>query len=292
MNVPYEELTHRNAGFLSPRDQARLRRTGILVLGAGGMGGAALQSLVRAGAGHLAVADMDTFEASNLNRQVFATSRTLGRTKTEVTREALQEIHPDVRVEVMGEEWLRRLDELLPRFRVVINAMDDQRAAILLYRKAREWGVTVVDAYTSPCPSVTVVAPGDPRPEERLGFPTVGVPWEDITAEQLREAFLREAAFVMAHSSGVRYLDPEVVEEILGGSRPRSSFAPVVIVAGNLMAFEAMQAALGRRGGAGYMGYFVNLWTGRCERPRRGVLARAREWLVRGRLERWARGAS
>ena len=183
MTVPYEELTHRNAGFLSPPDQARLRRTGILVLGAGGMGGAALQSLVRAGVGHLAVADMDTFEASNLNRQVFATSRTLGRAKTEVTREALQEIHPDVKVEVMGEEWLGRLDDLLPRFRVVINAMDDQRAAILLYRKAREWGVTVVDAYTSPCPSVTVVAPGDPRPEERLGFPTVGVPWEDITGE-------------------------------------------------------------------------------------------------------------
>ena len=82
------------------------------------------------------------------------------------------------------------------------------------------------------------------------------------------------------------------VEEILGGSRPRSSFAPVVIVAGNLMAFEAMQAALGRRSGAGYVGYFVNLWTGRCERPRRGLVARTREWLVRWRLEGWARGAS
>ena len=46
--VAYAELTHRNAGFLSDRDQARLARTGLLVLGAGGMGGAALQSLVRA----------------------------------------------------------------------------------------------------------------------------------------------------------------------------------------------------------------------------------------------------
>ncbi len=290
--VAYDELTHRNAGFLSARDQARLARTGLLVLGAGGMGGAALQSLVRAGVGRLAIADIDTFEVTNLNRQVFATTDTLGRRKTEATRDALRDINPGVRVETLGDEWLWRLDDLLPRFRVVVNAMDDLRAAILLYRKAREWGVTVVDAYTSPCPSVTVVAPGDPRPEERLGFPTVGVPWEEITEAQLRESFLREAAFVMAHSSGVRHLDPTVVEEILRGERPRSSFAPVVIVAGNLMAFEAMRAALGSRGGAGCEGYFVNLWTGRCERPGGGPLAWAREQFLRWRLSQWTRSAS
>jgi hypothetical protein len=41
-------------------------------------------------------------------------------------------------------------------------------------------GATVIDAYTSPLPSVTVVRPADPRPEVRLGFPTVGAEWKSL----------------------------------------------------------------------------------------------------------------
>jgi molybdopterin/thiamine biosynthesis adenylyltransferase len=233
-----------------------------------------VQSLVRAGVGRLAIADGDTFEASNLNRQLFATTRTLGRSKTAATRDALLEINPELTIEMLGPEWAEQLDSLLPRFPVVVNAMDDMRAAILLYRKAREHRATVIDAYTSPCPSVTVVRPHDPRPEERLGFPTVGVPWERIGEAELRQAFLRELAFVASTSSGIRQLDPTMVGEILAGTRARSSFAPVVMIAGNLMAFEAIQLLAGRASGTDARGYFLNPWSGRVERPRSGPVQR------------------
>jgi molybdopterin/thiamine biosynthesis adenylyltransferase len=272
--MDYSALTERNAAFLPAAEQTRLARASVLVLGVGGMGGAAVQSLVRAGVGRLAIADGDTFEASNLNRQLFATTRTLGRSKTAATRDALLEINPELTIETLGPEWTEQLDSLLPRFPVVVNAMDDMRAAILLYRKAREHGVTVIDAYTSPCPSVTVVKPHDPRPEERLGFPTVGVPWERIGEAELRQAFLRELAFVVSTSSGIRQLDPTVVGEILAGTRARSSFAPVVMIAGNLMAFEAIQLLAGRASGTDARGYFLNPWSGRVERPRSGPVQR------------------
>ena len=267
MKVAYAEMTARNAGFLTERDQRVLHAASVFVCGVGGMGGAAAHALARAGVGRLTLADADCFEASNLNRQTFAFLDTLGVPKTEATRDVLLRINPELRVESLGAEWEGRLDQILPRHRVVVNGMDDVRAGIALYRGAREHGVAVVDAYTSPHPSVTLVRAGDPRPEERLGFPTVGVPTEELTDEQLRAAFLIEVAYASRVSSGISRLAPDVVEEILSGRRPRSSFAPTVILAGSLMAFEAIGCVLGWESGAGYEGYFIDPWSGRIERP-------------------------
>ncbi len=267
MSVAYEVLTGRNAGFVTDEEQEVLRNASVFVCGLGGMGGAAAQALVRAGVGRLLVTDPDTFEASNLNRQTFAFVDTLGFPKVDATRDALLRINPELTFEVAGDDWVERLDEILPEQRVVVNGMDDMGATLRLYRKAREHGTTVVDAYTSPYPSVSVVRPDDPRPEERLGFPTVGVTTGEVTEEQLRCAFLIEVAYVARVSSGIGRLDPHVVEGILAGRRPRSSFCPVVVIAGCLMAFEAIGCLLGRPSGAGHEGYFLDLWSGRIERP-------------------------
>jgi hypothetical protein len=231
------------------------------------MGGAAVHSLARAGIGTLAITDPDRFEATNLNRQTFANVDTLGAPKVEVTSAALRRMNPCLAVEVVGDDWLARLDDLLTRHPVVVNAMDDVRAGISLYRRARELGATVVDAYTSPCPSVTVVRAGDPMPEERFGFPTVGVPIEEISAELVRGAFQAEVAYVARASTSLEHFEPRVAHEILAGRRPRSSFAPVVMIAGTLMAFEVIRCILGRDSCAGYRGYFFDPWAGRVEAP-------------------------
>lgn len=267
MTVTYEALTGRNAGFLDDEEQETLRDGRVFVCGVGGMGGAAVHALARAGVGHLSITDPDHFEASNLNRQAFAYVDTLGTPKADTVRAALLRINPELRVDIVGDDWVSRLDRILPEHPVVVNGMDDLRAGIALYRKAREHGTTVVDAYTSPYPSVTVVRPDDPRPEERLGFPTVGVPVGKLTEEQLRSAQLVEIAWVARVSSGIGRLEPRVVEEIISGRRPRSSFAPVVTVAGSLMAFEAIGCLLGRPSAAGHVGYFFDLWSGAVERP-------------------------
>ena len=266
MSVSYAEMVGRNAGFLFPDEQERLRDAAVFVCGVGGMGGVAAQTLVRAGLGTLAIADPDTFEVSNLNRQPFAYTDTLGCPKADVTRSALLRINPDLRVRVVGD-WEARLAEVLPSHPVVINAMDDARAGVALYRAAREHEATVVDAYTSPCPSVFVVRPSDPRPEERLGYPTAGVPLAEITEAMLRGAFLSEVAYVAAASQGIARLDPAIVSEIVQGLRPRISFAPMVTIAGSLMAFEAIACVLGRPSAADAAGYFFDPWSGRVERP-------------------------
>jgi len=288
----YDEMVGRNAGFLTDREQERLRAGGVFVCGVGGMGGAAVQSLARAGVGSLALADTDHFEVSNLNRQVFATLDTVGERKVEATARALAAVNPELRLTTFDAGWVDRLDEILPRFPLVVNGMDDARAGIALYRKARDHGATVIDAYTSPLPSVTVVRPADPRPETRLGFPTVGTDWRALTAEQLDGCKVAEALYVLVHSSSARHIDLDVAAAMLAGRRPRPSFAPMVIATGTLMAFEALKVLLGRPSGVDHRGVFLDPWAMRVERPRPAPVAWVMGKLARRVLRRLAVAAA
>ena len=277
----YAEMTRRNIGFVTEAEQRRLREGHVFVCGAGGMGGACLQSLVRAGVGALEIADFDSFELSNLNRQVFATIPMLGRPKVEVTVERLREIHPDVELRTHGVDWLASLRDILQRCKVVVNGMDDVGAGIQLYRGAREAGATVIDAYSSTLPSLVVVAPGDPRPEERLRFPTRGVAPADFTPEMLAGCKLAEIEYVLVHSSTSDTLDPTIAGEIMAGTRPRISFAPMVITTGTLMAYATVAELCGRPAPADHRGWFLNPYSGRIERPRAAPVAAFRRMMVR-----------
>lgn len=277
----YPEFIQRNLGFVSEEGQARLRDARILVCGVGGMGGACLQALVRAGVGGFAIADFDRFEVSNMNRQVFANLDTVGVGKVAATVAQIARVNPQLVVETHGQEWIGKLDELLARYKLVVNGMDDIKAGIALYRKAREHGATVIDAYASPLPSVFVVRPSDPRPEERLGAPTVGKPLESIDAEATAAYFGREIEHLLVHSSSARHFDLEVAKDLFAGKRKRPSFAPMVITTGNLMAFEAVKLILGRSDGADNRGYFFNPWAMKVERPRDLVSAFVVRALVR-----------
>ena len=105
----YGAMTGRNLGFVTPAEQEVLRTGRVFVCGVGGMGGAALVTLVRAGVGELCVADPDQFEASNLNRQLLATRDTLGCAKTEVARQYVARVNPEARVSIMAIARVERL---------------------------------------------------------------------------------------------------------------------------------------------------------------------------------------
>jgi molybdopterin/thiamine biosynthesis adenylyltransferase len=281
----YEEMIGRNAGFLSATEQELLHDGRVFVCGVGGMGGAALQSLVRAGVGNVAIADMDVFERSNLNRQLFATLDTIGKLKAGATADALLRINPGLGLTTYGAEWVEQLDEILAVYKVVVNGMDDLAAGLALYRKAREHGATVIDAYTAPLPSVTVVAPADPRPEERLRFPTTGTNWRVLTQDEVDECKMQEALYVMINSSSAKHIDLHVAAELMAGKRSRPSFAPMVIVTGTLMANEAIKLLV-RRDTVDCRGVFLNPWTMRIERPKPSPVAWVLERVARRYLAR------
>ena len=283
----YSEMVGRNLGFVTAEEQERLRTGVVFVCGVGGMGGACLMSLARAGLGRVIVADLDTFELSNLNRQLFADLDTLGQLKVEATVRRLLRLNPEMEIETHGGDWMDHIDDVLGRAPVAINGTDDIACTLHLYRRARECGATVIDAYTAPLPSVAVVAPGDPRPEERLRFPCRGKDWRALTDDDLAGCTLRELEYVLTHSSSRHHVDLEVAAEMVSGERPRMSFAPMVVTAGNLMAFETISLLLGRPSGTDCRGYFFNPWKARVERPRNPVSAALMGFVVRRFLHRF-----
>jgi hypothetical protein len=286
MTFSYGEMTTRNAGFVTPDEQARLQAASVFIPGVGGMGGAAFMALVRAGVGRFTIADLDRFEVSNLNRQLFANLRTVGQLKAESAAEAAREINPGVQIRVMGGEWTAQLDEIAATHDLIVNGMDDAAAGVHLYRRARVHGRTVIDAYASPLPSVTVVKASDPRPEERLGYPTLGVDWTAVDQPMRDECLVREIEYVLVHSSSHRHVDLAVAAEVAAGRRSRFSFSTMVTMAGTLMAEEAVRQLLGRRGGADHRGYFFNPHDVRVERPLPAPVAAAKRVLVRRFLRR------
>ncbi|MGE8106629.1 HesA/MoeB/ThiF family protein [Allorhizobium sp. NPDC080224] len=278
----YAEMTTRNRGFVDEAEQARLREACVFIPGVGGMGGAAFMALVRAGVGRFIIADLDVFEVSNLNRQLFARADTIGAQKAEAAARLALEINPDLEIEVLGREWTDRLPDILPRADVAINGTDDIAAGTEYYRQCRAHGLTLIDAYASPLPSVTVVRPNDPRLEERLGYPTLGVAWQAITPEMALACLMLEIEYVLVHSSSHKYVDLDIAAEVAAGRRSRFSFATMVTMAGTLMAEEALRQILARRGGTDCRGYFFNPHAQRVERPLAAPLAYAKRILVRG----------
>lgn len=268
LQPPYEALFTRNIGFVDENEQSLLRATKVAVLGVGGMGGVTAQVLARAGVGELRILDKDTFEPSNNNRQVYSRADTWGRPKVEVTREELGKVNPELRVKSADHFGADNADEMISGVDVVVNGMDELGATLRLWRTARAHRVPVVDAWSAPLPNVFVLRPGEPLPEEFLGYPTAGVDPALVTPAMVDESKVREALHVALHSSSLRYLDMEIIREILSGERARISFAPMVWGAGLMMAWEALKLRLNRGEVASRHGRFWDPWTGRMRDAR------------------------
>ena len=96
----YDEAFARNIGWVTEAEQAALRGKRIAIAGVGGVH---LLSLARLGIGAFHVAEMDTFDLVNFNRQAGAMMSTLGRPKVEVMIEMARDINPELDIKVFGE---------------------------------------------------------------------------------------------------------------------------------------------------------------------------------------------
>lgn len=92
----YFEAFSRNVGWITQTELGTLREKRVAIGGLGGVGGVHLLTLVRLGVGRFSLAEYDTFELANFNRQVGATVSSLGRPKLDVLIEMARDINPDL----------------------------------------------------------------------------------------------------------------------------------------------------------------------------------------------------
>ncbi len=121
----YEQAFARNVGWVTPAEQATLRRQRVAVGGLGGVGGSHLLALVRLGIGAFHIADFDTFELANFNRQAGALTSTLGRAKTEVLAAMARDINPEVDIRTFDQGLSdANLDEFLDGVDLYVDGLD------------------------------------------------------------------------------------------------------------------------------------------------------------------------
>jgi len=146
----YHTAFQRNLGFLNEEEQERLRRSRIAIAGLGGTGGAQAHALARLGLGAFHLADPDTFELANFNRQLGATLSTLGKPKTATIRDIIHDINPEADIRLFtGGINADNIGEFLTEVDVVVDSLDFYcfKERFLLYGEARRRGLWVV---TSP----------------------------------------------------------------------------------------------------------------------------------------------
>jgi len=115
-----------------------LARTRVIVFGVGGVGSWTAEALVRSGIGHVTIVDSDLVCVTNINRQVQATSSTVGRPKVEVLRERLREINPAAEITAHDGiyDWSTAEHFALSDYDYVIDAIDSLGSKVELIANA------------------------------------------------------------------------------------------------------------------------------------------------------------
>ncbi|MDE7197719.1 MAG: ThiF family adenylyltransferase, partial [Lachnospiraceae bacterium] len=126
----------------------KLARSRVAVFGVGGVGGYVCEALARSGIGALDLIDKDRVALSNLNRQIIATHKTVGRYKADAMRERILSINPKAQVCVHPCFFLPENADSFPfsEYDYVVDAVDTVTAKIELVLRAQSAGVPVISS--------------------------------------------------------------------------------------------------------------------------------------------------
>ncbi|MBR2381594.1 MAG: tRNA threonylcarbamoyladenosine dehydratase [Clostridia bacterium] len=124
----------------------KLKKSRVAIFGIGGVGGYVLEALVRAGVGEIDVIDSDEVSASNINRQILATTKTVGKLKVDVAEARAKEINPDVKINKYPVFYLPETAHLFDfsKYDYVVDAIDTVSGKMELVKRANEVGTPII----------------------------------------------------------------------------------------------------------------------------------------------------
>ena len=126
----------------------KLSESRVAIFGIGGVGGYVCEALVRSGVGHFDLIDDDKVCLTNLNRQILATRKTVGKYKAEVMAERMKEINPDVDIRIHKCFFLpeNANDFQFDEYDYVVDAVDTVTAKLELIMRSQSFGVPIISA--------------------------------------------------------------------------------------------------------------------------------------------------
>lgn len=125
----------------------KLNKSKVAIFGIGGVGSFVVEGLVRAGVGNFILIDHDTVSETNLNRQIIATTKTIGLPKVEVAKERILEINPNAKVEIIKEFFMPESEGILDNsIDYIVDAIDTVTAKIELVQRANKLNIPIISS--------------------------------------------------------------------------------------------------------------------------------------------------
>ncbi len=280
----YDAAFSRNLGWTTAPEQAALRPKRIAIAGLGGVGGIHLLTLARLGIGAFSVADFDTFDMVNFNRQAGAMMSSIGRPKVEVLREMALDINPELDIRAFPDGvQTDNIDDFLKGADLYVDGLDFFAFAArrATFAACHRLGIPAVTAAPLGMgAAVLVFLPGGMTFEEYFRI-------EGCDEEEMALRFMLGLSPAMLQRGYL--VDPSRVN--LAQRRGPSTIAACQICAG-VTATEALKILLGRSGVlAAPHGYQFDAYRNRLARTwrpggNRNPLQQIGLWIARRHLAR------
>ncbi len=125
----------------------KLQESKVAIFGIGGVGSFVVEGLVRAGIGNFILVDSDKVDITNLNRQIIATTKTIGKNKVEVAKERILEINPNANVKIYKEFFMPNSKGILDeQIDYIVDAIDTVTAKIELVIRANKLNIPIISS--------------------------------------------------------------------------------------------------------------------------------------------------
>ncbi len=145
-----KDFLSRSALCFSMEQLERIRNTRFAIAGLGGVGAIVAELVARWGVKRVRLFDKDRYEVSNLNRQIFATTKTIGSYKVDVACERIKEINPHTEVEMVVKERssYKNVLDFLKGVDILIQTTDSP-SSLLFYRVASKYKIPLINGYST-----------------------------------------------------------------------------------------------------------------------------------------------
>lgn len=141
MNLRYMK----NLNSLTEAEQLRINQTTILVIGAGGLGGYVLDSLARLGVKKIKVVDFDTFDISNLNRQLLSKENNIGLFKANEAQKYIKSVNSSIKVEIFCKKFENcDFTSLFNEVDIVFDCCDNIESKFNIENKCQIFGIPLI----------------------------------------------------------------------------------------------------------------------------------------------------
>ncbi|MFT6631229.1 MAG: molybdopterin/thiamine biosynthesis adenylyltransferase [Bacteriovoracaceae bacterium] len=214
----YKEAFVRNLGWVTTKEQEKIKNVNIAIIGLGGVGGHHAHCLTRIGFSNFKISDLDIFEVQNFNRQFGAMNSTIGKKKTDVIKSQILDINPDANI-VSFEDGINldNMESFLEGVDIICDGLDLYCSELRtpLYDLAHKKGIHVVSA--GPFGFGTSVIAFDPKGMSFGKYFDLNDGNKNLTVEAMIIRFLVGMAPSFLHS---RYIAAPDKVDLFGGTLP------------------------------------------------------------------------